>query len=119
MPTPRRFANQAQRQAAYRQRAATARRQEQEAQGLPSLPAVATLPGDPRWRAMGRQALHLLDTMHTEMQEYYNQRSETWQDSERGEAFQERLQALQEAYDVFADLLPPAKLDSRGQKHPQ
>lgn len=118
MPTPRRYANPAQRQAAYRQRTATARRQEQEAKGLPPLPVVATLPGHPRWHALGRQALQLLETMLTEMQAYYEQRSEPWQDSERGEAFHERLQDLQEAYDVVADLLPPAELDSRGQKHP-
>ena len=119
MPTPRRYVNPAQRQAAYRQRTALARRQEQEAQGLPPLPAVATLPGHPRWQALGRQALQLLETMQTEMQAYYEQRSEPWQDSERGEVFQERLQALQEAYEGVADLISPPKLDSQVKKYPQ
>ena len=104
MPTPRRYANPAERQAAYRRRSAAARQQELQAKGFPPLPAVATLPGLRRWAAMTGQALLLLETVEQEMQEYYEQRSERWQDSERGEGMVERLRALQEAIAAVEEL---------------
>lgn len=97
MPTPRRYANPAQRQAAYRARLTAARERELQAQGLPRLPKVPSIPGTVRWAALQQQALLLLQTMQEEMQEYYDERSEVWQASERGEAIVERLQAIQEA----------------------
>ena len=105
MPMPRRYENQAARQAAYRQRRAEARRRELEAKGMPSLPAVATLPGHARWQALTRQALLLLQTVQEERQAYYDQRSERWQESERGAAFLEGLQAVEEARDAVEALL--------------
>lgn len=104
MPTPRQYANRAQRQAAYRQRIAEARRKEMEARGVPPLPAVATIAGHPRWQALTQQAVLLLQTVQEEMQEYYEQRSEPWQESERGERMAERLQALQEATAAVEEL---------------
>jgi hypothetical protein len=104
MPTPRQYANQAERQAAYRRRLAAARRAEQEAKGMPALPAVPTIPGHPRWHALIQHALLLLGTAQEEMQAYYAQRSERWQESERGEAFLERLQALQETHSAVEEL---------------
>ena len=97
MPTPRRYASQAQRQAAYRQRTANAREQELQAKGMPPMPAIPTMPGSRRWEAMSQHALLLLQTMADEMQEYYDDRSDLWRESERGETTAERLQALQEA----------------------
>ena len=104
MPTPRRYANQAARQAAYRGRRAAARNKELAAKGLPALPAIATMPGHVRWQAQLRQAGLLLQTVQAEMQEYYDQRSESWQESERGETFLERLQAVQEVHGAAEDL---------------
>ena len=104
MPTPRRYANPAERQAAYRQRQVEARRKEQAAKGLPPLPAVASLPGYTRWQALLQQAGLLLGTIQEEMQEYYDGRSQSWQEGERGEAFLERLQAIQEAQAAVEDL---------------
>jgi len=97
MPTPRRYGTHAQRQAAYRQRVAEARRQELQAKGMPPLPAISALPGVRRWEAMNRQALLLLQSIQEEMQDYYDERSDTWKESERGESMAERLQALQDA----------------------
>lgn len=105
MPTPRQYSTQAERQAAYRKRQAEARRQEQQAKGLPALPAVPTLPGDKRWSAMQEQARALLQTMQEEMQAYYDERSEQWQESDKGEAMQERLDAL-ESIITDLDALP-------------
>ena len=104
MPTPRRYANQAQRQAAYRQRMADARKQELQVRGLPPLPLIPTMPSSRRWEAMNQQALRLLQTVEEEMQDYYDQRSEPWQGSERGEAMAERLQALQEVISAVEEL---------------
>jgi hypothetical protein len=104
MPTPRRYADHAQRQAAYRRRVAEAREQELHAKGMPRLPTVATMPGTRRWAAMTGQALLLLQTVQAEMQDYYEQRSECWQGSERGEGLAERLQALQEVVAAVEEL---------------
>ncbi len=104
MPTPRRHADQAQRQAAYRQRLTAARAQELQVKGLPSLPAIPTLPGGRRWELLRRQALELLKTMHQEMEGYHAQRSDLWQESERGEHMAERIDALQEGITVVEEL---------------
>ena len=96
MPTPRRYADHAARQAAYRTRQAEARRQELTGRGISPESAVATRPGQARWRALIQQANRLLLTVHAEMEEYYDQRSERWQESEHGETFRERLEAVQE-----------------------
>lgn len=105
MPGPtREYATNAERQRAYRHRSTEARRKEREAKGMPPLPAIATIPGDARWEALIGQARWLLQTCEAEMQTYYDQRSDPWQDSERGESFLERLQALQEARSAVEDL---------------
>jgi hypothetical protein len=106
MPTPRRYGSHAERQAAYRRRVAAARQQELAAKGVPPLPRIPSLPGTRRWAAMTGQARRLLQTVHEEMQEYYEQRSEQWQESERGEAMAERLQGLQEAIAAVEGLSP-------------
>jgi len=46
----------------------------------------------------------LLETLQQEMQTYYEQRSEAWQESETGEALLERLQALQEVRTAMEEL---------------
>jgi hypothetical protein len=106
MPTPRRHASHAQRQAAYRRRVAEARQREMTGKGMPPLPAILTMPGERRWTMMTGHALVVLQTIQEEMQEYYDQRSEQWQESERGETMAERLQALQEAVAVVEGLVP-------------
>lgn len=103
MPTPRQYANQAERQAAYRRRQAEARKAP-PGPGLPVLPPIATRPGPARWGALTRQAARLLQVVEEEMDAYYEQRSEAWQDSERGESFRERLEAVQEAQLAVDDL---------------
>ena len=106
MPTPRRYENHAARQAAYRKRQADARNKELGLPAIPPLPAIATLPGWPRCRAITQRLLLLLDTMRSEMQDYYGQRSEDWQEGERGEAMTERLQAIEEAISGVEALEP-------------
>ena len=67
-------------------------------------PAVATLPGNARWRALLGHAHLLLLTVQEEMQEYHDQRTETWQESDRGEVFRERLEAIQAAQSAVEEV---------------
>jgi hypothetical protein len=105
MPGVRRYASNAERQAASRRRVAEQRRAELAGKGLPALPGVVALPGHVRWRALIAQAHSLRATVQGEMAEYYAARSERWQESERGEGFQERLQRVEEADQLVEELL--------------
>jgi hypothetical protein len=104
MPTPRLYANPAARQAAYRQRRVEARSKELAAKGLPALPRVANIPGSARWEGLVQQASLLLQAVHDEMEAYYDQRSETWRESEQGTTFLDRLQAVHDAREALEDL---------------
>ena len=95
MPTPRRYSDPAARQRAYRERQAQARLAERTLKGLPATPLLATIPGERRWQTLLEQARTALSCMHTEMQAYYEDRSETWQEGERGEALLERLDSVE------------------------
>jgi hypothetical protein len=102
MPTPKRYPNPAARQAAYRHRQAAARHQACLAPGVPPGADLPTLPGPRRWRRLTQQSARLLEMVAAEMHEYYDQRSERWQESERGEAFLERLQEVEELQTALA-----------------
>jgi len=106
MPTPRRHSDRAAKQRAYRQRVTLTRQQERDTKGLPRAPAVATLPGERRWRALLAHAQAALMTLRDEMEAYYSERTETWQESERGEACQERLQSLTDLLGSVEELQP-------------
>jgi hypothetical protein len=105
MPQPRRYVSAAARQAAYRARCQQARQVELAAKGLPSLPSLPTLPGWPRWKASFRAAQELLTDTLNEMQDYFDERSESWQESERGEQHQERLASVEAVLEAMEDLI--------------
>jgi len=104
MPQPRSHVSHAARQAAYRRRREEARRSEQAAKGLPSLPVIAGLPGTVRWRSTTLMAVGLLNTVADEMEMYFDERSEAWQESERGEARQERTDAIRQIVESLEDV---------------
>jgi hypothetical protein len=99
MPTPRKYATDAQRYAAYRQRKKEARLTEQQAKGLPLLPAIPTMPGTKRWRAIEDLAIELLSTARNEMESYRDERSQSWQEGENGQAHQEWLDRIEARLD--------------------
>ena len=101
MPTPKQYACSAQRQRAYRQRQQQARLVERQEKGLPAAPAIATLPGERRWQALLDHAHSALVCVHSEMQTYYDERSDVWQESQRAEAILERIEAIET---LMADL---------------
>lgn len=110
MPQPRLHISHAARQAAYRRRqeaarqGEAARQSEHMAKGLPPLPAIATLPGNARWRQATSHAARLLADILAEMEEYCDERSEAWQESERGEAHQERMDALRQMVEALDEV---------------
>jgi hypothetical protein len=96
MPQPLIYSSSAERQKAYRQRLAEQRLVEQQQKNLPPLPAVASIPGTARWTALIESARVALDTVRDEMQSYADDRTERWQESERGEKFVERISEIEE-----------------------
>ena len=104
MSPPRKHDTNSARQAAYRLRQSSARQAEQSAKGLPSLPQIASLPGEVRWRTAIRYALALLTLVKDEMIAYFDARSETWQESDRGAAHQERIDTLEELLSTLDEL---------------
>jgi len=97
MPQPRQYENRAAQQAAYRLRQARSQQALLSQKGLPPLPAIPTLPGAARWKAMREQAQMLLSQASAEMQSYHDERSEQWQEGPQAEALLTRLEHLQEA----------------------
>jgi len=96
MPQPRKYANRAEQQAAYRHRRALSEAQLLAQKGLPPLPVIPTVPGKARWAAMIGQARMLLWEAVQEMQGYHDDRSEFWQQSERAEELHSRMEQLEE-----------------------
>ena len=105
MPQPRRHVSAAARQAAYRSRCEQARQVELAAKGLPSLPVISSMPGWARWNASFQAAHELLADTLGEMQDYYEDRSESWQESDRGDEHQEKIAAVEAVVDALSDLL--------------
>ena len=104
MPQPREHATAAARQAAYRKRCDRARKLALASKGLPQLPAISTMPGWPRWNASLNTARELVERTVEEMQEYFDERSEEWQEGEKGPEFQERIDEVQEVLDAMSEL---------------
>jgi hypothetical protein len=80
---------------AEKQRAYRDRLKQRAAGQLPAAPILTNIPPERRWKALQEQARTALQTMLDEMEAYQDERSETWQESERGEAFNERIDALE------------------------
>jgi len=99
MPQPRKYANRADQQAAYRKRRSVSDRELLAQKGLPPLPAIPTMPGNARWSAMITQAHLLISGAAVEMQDYHDDRSEQWQDSTKAEELLAKLALLQETMD--------------------
>jgi hypothetical protein len=86
----------AQRQAAYRSRRRAAIDDIFAMRGLPSLPAIATIPGWPRWKEAMTRIGAQMEVIESEMTAYYGERSERWQESEQAQAFDENREILRQ-----------------------
>ncbi len=87
----------AEKQAAWRRR--QRERLQAAAPVLPSAPVLEHMPATRRWQERRRRALDELRALVEEMQAYADGRSEQWQDSERGQAFCDRLSELESVAD--------------------
>ncbi len=96
MPTPRKYATNAERQAAYRARGATT--------PVPPRPLPSALPSARRWTVLLDEARGLLEAVAEEMTTCAAARSDAWHDSERGEQFTERCETVEEALELLRSL---------------
>jgi hypothetical protein len=94
MPAPRRYATAALRQAAYQKRKDAARENELRAKGLPPMPLIPTMPGTRRWALMLASARALVQAICDEREGYSDDRSEQWQDSDKGTDFHEHTEEI-------------------------
>src|SRR5580700_812170 len=104
MPRPKIHASAAARQAAFRVRRESARQAGLTAKGLPALPAIPSMPGWPRWNASFESAQELIACNLSEMQDYFDARSESWQEGQRGEEHQEKVASVEAVLDALSVL---------------
>jgi hypothetical protein len=97
----RRYATNAERQAAYRSRL---REGATPPLYLPALAPLSTVPSTARWQMAIDLAERLLQTVAEEMQEYSDNRSERWHEGDVAERFQENLDQVNEIRDMLDDL---------------
>ena len=97
MSMPRKYESRAQKQAAYRLRC-----KQRELVGN----CIPSTPGRRRWRAMLGQSLYLVEQAGREMEAYHDQRSESWQESEQGEAFAEVMEMAAEIASALREIPP-------------
>jgi len=102
MPSPRKYANHAQRQRAYILRQKTAQAAAMKAKNMPAASAIPTMPST--WKALGRQAQTILQTLKDEMEAYRDERSEAWQESDKADDFQEAIDRVEEALESALSL---------------
>jgi hypothetical protein len=113
MPQIRRYPSGAERQRAYRQRHQQLPPESviippgiiPQQPSIPLAPAIGSMPAQARWGALIHQADSTLRIVHGEMESYFQDRSQSWQEDERGEVFQEKIQALEELIDGLQELL--------------
>jgi hypothetical protein len=104
MSQVRQYPDAAAKQRAYRARQAEAHRAELAAKGLPSAPAIPTLPSTARWAALIEHASLALETVLEEMQSYRDERSNAWQESDRAAVLGEQITALEQALDELGTI---------------
>jgi hypothetical protein len=104
MPQPKIHASEAARQAAFRLRREQSRQAERAAKGLPALPSIPSMPGWPRWNASFASAQEMIAQTLGEMQDYFADRSESWQEGVRGDEHQEKIASVEAVLDALGDL---------------
>lgn len=101
MARMRKYATNAERQAAYRSR-------QREASlpplYLPALCPLSQVPSKGRWRTAIDLAARLLETVAEEMQTYSDERSESWHEGESAQRFHENLDRVTDLQEQIDDL---------------
>ncbi len=104
MPTPKQHENSAARQRAYTARKAAAIAEQLAAKGLPGAPVIASMPGTARWNALIDRGRADIEASRHAMQEYFDDRSENWQESERAEELQTKIEKLDEVLSMIDEI---------------
>jgi hypothetical protein len=78
--------------------------------GAPAAPQIATIPGIARWTTLHEQARRAIETMRDEMEAYKSDRSEQWQDSEKGAAFEDMIDRAAELLAAVEEFIPRPQL---------
>ena len=97
VPTPRKYESNAARQKAHRAGKAQAIKEQLAAKQFPGAAPIPTIPSMTRWKALHSNAQAALEAMQDEMQAYYDERSEQWQESDKGQHFQDLLDQTEQA----------------------
>ena len=97
MPAQKKHANSAARQRAYRRRQQAANSM---GPGIPHPAAIRAMPSHSRWKALQDKAAVLLAAVISEMEDYQEDRSEQWQESEKAIAFEDRIDLVREALEA-------------------
>jgi len=63
------------------------------------------MPGTRRWNAQMHLARVVLQEACQEMDAYYTDRTDTWQQGEKGEDLQERIQSIEDILDQLDSIL--------------
>ena len=101
MPRMRRYATNAERQAAYRSRQREATNPPLH---LPALAPLSTVPSTARWKMAIDLAQRLLQNVAEEMQDYSDNRSERWHEGDVAERFHDNLDRVSDIRDQIDDL---------------
>ncbi len=98
MPRTRKYRTNGERQAAYRRRCA-------QTTDVELMTKAADSPSRRRrWKSMINTAYGLLDYAAREMQDYFDEHSQYWQDSPAGESLAEMLESVQDAVAALEDV---------------
>jgi hypothetical protein len=81
-----------------------AHKEQLAAKGLPPLSPLPTVPGYPRWKQDFVETQYRMERTRDEMQDYFDRRTEQWQESERGELMEQRIQILEEVIEKLESL---------------
>lgn len=104
MPGRKKHASAAEKQSAYRRRRKDRIPETEPARAVQ--PVVPSTPGYGRWRSMRARALLILERVASEMETYHEERSESWRESDRAEAFLEVMESFAEIAADLRDLQP-------------
>jgi hypothetical protein len=88
------YASNAERQRAYRRRKRDRIDDILSMKGLPSLPAISSIPGWPRWKEGMTRIAAQMEVIESEMTDYFDERTERWQESDKAETFDQNLNTL-------------------------
>jgi hypothetical protein len=104
MPQPQKYNSHAERQAAYRRRRQDELTQHLDRKGLPHLPVGKTrVAGHARWQAAMSMVEAQMIRVEAEMEAYFEDRSERWQQAEKGEDFEQKLTDLRAALELVTE----------------